>query len=228
VLPDQGLYEERYRLTGAVAASVAFSLVTLGLAVHGVHDPVWLALSVLAFVTVTLPIVTAAVTRKVAFRVDPLGVTLGGDPMSWTRFGNGSVFIPWTDVEKIVIYPAGTDRQCVGIQRHASAPPLPQGNRPARRCPVPGVAEGATRQTVAWRLDRERLNALVAAVAPAIPVIDTVGAPVEGAGTAAVEGAGTAAIGGSGTAAIGGADTAPVEAAGAAIEGAGEPAGRGG
>ena len=215
MLPDQGLYEERYRLTGAVAASLAFSLVTLGLSVHGVHDPAWLALSVLAFVTVTLPIMTAAVTRRVAFRVDPLGVTLGGDPMRWTRLGNGSVFIPWTDVEKIVIYPAGTGRPCVGIQRHASAPPLPQGNRPARRCPVPGMAEGATRQTVAWRLDRERLTALVAAVAPAIPVIDTEGAP----------------IGGSGTAAIGGSGTAATEAPGATAtegSGAGEPAGRGG
>jgi hypothetical protein len=182
VLPDQGLYEERYRLTGAVAASLAVSLAMLGIAFHGAHDALWLALSVLAFVTVTMPIVTAAVTRRVAFRVDPLGVTLGGDPMGWTRFGNGSVFIPWTDVEKIVIYPAGTGRQCVGIQRHASAPPLPQGNRPARRCPVPGVAEGATRQTVAWRLDRERLTALVAAVAPGIPVIHTEAAAIEGSG----------------------------------------------
>ena len=189
MLPDQGLYEERYRLTGAVAASLAFSLVTLGLSVHGVHDSAWLALSVLAFVTVTMPIATAAVTRRVAFRVDPLGVMLGGDPMRWTRFGNGSVFIPWTDVEKIVIYPAGTGRQCVGILRHAGAPPLPQGNRPARRCPVPGVAEGATRQTVAWRLDRERLTVLVAAVAPGIPVVDAGGADA-GAGDAALEGSG--------------------------------------
>jgi hypothetical protein len=206
VLPDQGLYEERYRLTGAVAASLAFSLVTLGLAVHGVHDPAWLALSVLAFVTLTLPIATAAVTRRVAFRVDPLGVTLGGDPMMWTRLGNGAVFIPWTDVEKIVIYPAGTGRQCVGIQRQASAPPLPQGNRPARRCPVPGVAEGATRQTVAWRLDRERLTALVAAVAPAIPVIATDSASIGGSGAAPIGGSGAVAVEGSG---------------------AGEPAGRG-
>jgi hypothetical protein len=36
---------------------------------------------------------------------------------------------------------------------------------------VPGLAEGATRQAVAWRLDRERLTALTAAVAPCIPVI---------------------------------------------------------
>jgi hypothetical protein len=198
VLPDQGLYEERYRLTGAVAASLAFSIVTLGFSVHGAHSSALLAMSVLAFVTVTMPIVTAAVARRVAFRVDPLGVTLGGDPLRWTRLGNGTVFIPWSDVEKIVIYRAGTGRTCVGVQRHASAPPLPQGNRPARLCPVPGVAEGATRQTVAWRLDRERLTALVAAVAPGIPVIDTEAAAVEGSGIAPVEASGAAAIEGSG------------------------------
>jgi hypothetical protein len=44
---------------------------------------------------------------------------------------------------------------------------------------VPGLAEGATRQVVAWRLDRERLTALTAAVAPGIPVIDT-GPALEG------------------------------------------------
>jgi hypothetical protein len=37
---------------------------------------------------------------------------------------------------------------------------------------VPGLAEGATRQVVAWRLDRERLAALTAAVAPGIPIIE--------------------------------------------------------
>jgi hypothetical protein len=37
---------------------------------------------------------------------------------------------------------------------------------------VTGVAEGASRQVVAWRLDRERLVTLTAAVAPGVPVID--------------------------------------------------------
>jgi hypothetical protein len=191
VLPDQGLYEERYRLTGAVAASLAVSLVMLGISFHGTHDAFWLALSVLAFVTVTVPALAAAATRRIAFRADPMGVTLGGDPISWTGRSGGTVFIPWFDVEKIVIYRAGTGKQCVGVQRRASAPPLPRGNDPARRCPLPGVAEGATRQTVAWRLDRERLTALVAAVAPGIPVIDTEGTPAEAAvtdGAAASEG----------------------------------------
>ena len=82
-------------------------------------------------------------------------------------------------MEKIVLYPgpksreSGTgNRLCIGIKRRPGATPLPSGNEPARHCPVPGLAQGATRQVVAWRLDRERLKALTAAVAPGIPVID--------------------------------------------------------
>ena len=179
-MPDQGLYEERYRLTGSVALSLAVCLGMLALALHA-SEGEWLALSVLAFVTVTVPALATAVGRKVAFRADPLGITFGAAPLSWPGRDSDPVFIPWSDVEGIVLYPrhggragrAGhSGRQCIGIQRRPGAARLPRGNEPARRCPVPGLAEGATRQVVAWRLDRERLKALAAAVAPGIPVID--------------------------------------------------------
>jgi hypothetical protein len=52
-------------------------------------------------------------------------------------------------------------------------------------CPVPGVAAGATRPIKNWRLDRERLAAVTAAVAPDIPVIDARNDPdrrIEGPG----------------------------------------------
>ena len=185
MVPDQGLYEERYRLTGSVAASLALSLVMLGIALHYSYGT-WLALSVLAFVTVTVPCAAAAAGRRIAFRADPLGITLGADPLSWPGRDSSPVFIPWSDVERIVLYsgpktrePGAKDRQCIGIQRRPGAPRLPRGNEPARRCPVPGLAAGATRQVVAWRFDRERLAALTAAVAPGIPVIDA-GAEAEG------------------------------------------------
>jgi len=178
VLPDHGLYEERYRLTGTVAASLAVSLVMLGIALHYSYG-IWLALSLLAFVTVTVPCLAAAAGRRIAFRADPLGITLGADPLSWPGRDSSPTFIPWSDVERIVLYPGpkshepgAKDRLCIGIQRRPGAPRLPRGNGPARRCPVPGLAEGATRQVVAWRLDRERLTTLTAAVAPGIPVID--------------------------------------------------------
>ena len=49
---------------------------------------------------------------------------------------------------------------------------LARGNKQAPWCPVPGVASGATRPIKNWRLDRERLAAVTAAVAPDVPVID--------------------------------------------------------
>lgn len=173
--PDQGLYEERYRLSGPALMSLALSLAMLGIGVRGWHDPIWIALSMLAFVTVTVPVLLAAAAgRRIAFRADPMGVTLGANPQTWPGRDNSPLFISWADVERIVIYSRdGTaGRLCVGVQRRPGAPRLPWGNEPARGCPVPGVDEGATRQANAWRLDRERLITLIAAVAPGIPVID--------------------------------------------------------
>ncbi len=178
MLPDPGLYEERYRLTGSVALSLAMSLGLLAIALHA-SEGAWLALSVLAFVTVTVPGLAAVASRRIAFRADPLGITFGAEPLSWPGRDSSPVFIPWSDVESIVLYSApgsreasASGRQCIGIQRRPGAAPLPRGNEPARRCPVPGLAEGATRQVVAWRLDRERLKELASAVAPCVPVID--------------------------------------------------------
>jgi hypothetical protein len=175
---DQGLYEERYRLAGSIAASLAVSLVMIGVAVHFSYGT-WMALAALAFLGITVPALAAAASGRIAFRADVLGITLGASPLSWPGRDSSPVFIPWSDVERIVLYSGpksreqgARDRQWIGIQRRPGAPRLPRGNGPARRCPVPGLAEGATRQVVAWRLDRERLASLTAAVAPNIPVID--------------------------------------------------------
>ena len=189
MLLDQGLYEERYRLAGSIAASLAISLVMVGVAVHFSYGT-WMALAALAFVSITVPCLAAATSRRIAFRADALGITLGASPLSLPGPDSSPVFIPWSDVERIVLYSGrelgAGDRQCIGIQRRQGAPRLPRGNGPARRCPVPGLAEGTTRQVVAWRLDRERLTALTAAVAPGIPVIDAdpglEGPAVEGSG----------------------------------------------
>jgi len=37
---------------------------------------------------------------------------------------------------------------------------------------VPGVAASATRKITEWRLDRDRLTAVIATVAPGIPILD--------------------------------------------------------
>jgi len=152
--PDPGCYEERYRLTFPVVRGFAFSFVPLIVAIFSHQTLPWLVLSPVAFVLATVPWLVAVASRKVAFRADMAGITLGADPLSWP-FG-------WRYL----------DDPGIGIQRRPGAPALSRGNRPARRCPVPGVAAGGARPITAWRLDRDRLAALTAAVAPGIPIID--------------------------------------------------------
>ena len=192
--PDQGCYEERYRLTFPVARSAAFSLVALIPAIFG-HQPLpWLILCLIIFVLATVPWVLAVASRKIAFRAGIAGITLGADPLSWPFRHASAVFVPWSDARAIALYQGGGpfgwrigDDPCIAIQRRQGAPALTRGNKPARRCPVPGVAAGAIRPVTAWRLDRDRLVALISAVAPGIPIIDAGTGPppgVEGPGQA--------------------------------------------
>jgi hypothetical protein len=185
--PDQGCYEERYRLTFPVARSAAISLVTLVPALFS-HQPLpWVILAPIAFVLATVPWLVAVASRKAAFRADMAGITLGPDPLTWPVRHASTVFVPWSDAEAIALYHGGGafgwsmgDDPCIGIQRRQDAPALSRGNRPARRCPVPGVAAGAARPITAWRLDRDRLAALTAAVAPGIPIIEAGTGPDRG------------------------------------------------
>lgn len=179
MLPDPGSYEERYRLAGDVGWTLFGTLVFAGL------GTVWhtsVAYTVFALVLAALAAraggVFAAARRAVAFRTDYAGITLGAVP---GRLGSRrpAVFVPWQDVEEIVLYqehPGVQGRSgrisSIGIRRRAGAPPLAKGNNPASGCPVPGVAVGASRRINGWRLDRDRLAAVTAAVAPGIPVVD--------------------------------------------------------
>jgi hypothetical protein len=127
-----------------------------------------------------------AARRRTAFRADYAGITLGAVPGRLSGRGP-AVVIPWADVERIILYPAYprgqggyAQAQCIGVQRRQDAPDLPRGNEQAPGCPVPGVAAGASRRIAGWRLDRERLAAVTAAVAPGIPVIDIATDPAPG------------------------------------------------
>jgi hypothetical protein len=189
MLPDPGRYEERYRLTGAALGLVS-ALLALGLGLLWHTQLIFAALTVLA----VIPAVLAVALRPVAFRADHAGITLGSDRLLPRR---PAVFIPWADVERIVLYPgrkaagfgdylwASGEVEYIGAQRRDGAPALARGNKQAPWCPVPGVAAGATRPIKNWRLDRERLAAVTAAVAPDIPVIDARNDPdrrIEGPG----------------------------------------------
>ncbi|HEY6309421.1 MAG TPA: hypothetical protein VIY52_01230 [Streptosporangiaceae bacterium] len=189
MLPDPARYEERYRLTGA-ALGLASSLLALGLGFLWHAQLIFAALTVL----LAIPAVLAIARRPVAFRADHAGITLGSDRLLPRR---PAVFIPWTDVERIILYPgrkaagvgdyiwAGGEVECIGVLRREGAPALPYGNKQAPGCPVPGVVAGATRRVIHWRLDRERLAAVTAAVAPGIAVIEARNDParrIEGPG----------------------------------------------
>jgi hypothetical protein len=182
-----GCYEERYRLTGRAAVGLTGSFAAIGLGF------LW-DLPVIFFpIGVVLVALTAQgaglidlARRKVALRLDRSGVTLGAVPDKLTVRRGSPLFIPWADVERIVLYPdysgghgKRTAVQCIGIQRHAGAAPLLWGNEQAPGCPVPRVATWATRRITGWRLDRSRLAAVTAEVAPGVSILDTSATPSE-------------------------------------------------
>jgi hypothetical protein len=188
MLPDPGCYEERYRPTGHAALGLAIGLVSVALGI--VWHPatvsataVILAIPVIfsaAAIVLAMPVVVAIGRRMTAFRADYAGITFGAVPDNWTFFGSSPVFVPWADVERVVLYrahrhiPGGyAQADCIGIQRREGALDLPHGNGQAPGCPVPRVPAGASRKITGWRLDRDRLATVMAAMAPGIPIVDT-------------------------------------------------------
>jgi len=122
-----------------------------------VYLPVALVLLVIGAIT-ALPVVVGLAVRRTAFRADYVGITLGADLRDgWTLRWDRAVFVPWPDVEQIVIYPgpgfpAGSRARRIGIQRRQDTPGTQRG-RPARsRLPVaPGdhVGDPAGRRLAA-------------------------------------------------------------------------------
>jgi hypothetical protein len=181
-------YEERYRLTSRAAVGLAASvfLVVVGFLWH--LPVIFLPLgAALAVVTAQGAGVIDRVRRTTAFRADQAGITLGTVPDRLTVRRGSRLFIPWADVERIIIYPVHPRGrggravvQCIGVQRRAIAQPLQWGNEQAPGCPVPRVPAWATRMVTGWRLDRSRLAAVTAAVAPDVPILDTGTDPLPG------------------------------------------------
>jgi len=111
--------------------------------------------------------------KRYPLRADHAGITLG--PQRYPLASRPATFVPWADVEQIILYTGyqdGTPAPWIGIRRREAAPALPSGNQQDPSCPVPGVAAGAARRNKGLRLDRERLAAVTAAVAPAISVVE--------------------------------------------------------
>ena len=183
-------YEERYRLTiGAALGLASILALVLAIILHqwAILVPIALVLALLATVVRQAPngfaAAFAAARRMIAFRADRAGITLGAVPGN-PRGVRAAVLVPWTDIQQIILYPVnpvGRGRyahvRCTGIQRRPGARALPEGNEQAPGCPVPDVASGATRRIIGWRLDRERLAAVIAAAAPGIPISAFTGGP---------------------------------------------------
>jgi hypothetical protein len=181
-------YEERYGLTGRAAAGLAASVLLVVVGFLWRLPVIFLPLgAALAALTGQGAGVIDRIRRTTAFRADQAGITLGTVPDKLTARRGSRLFIPWTDVERIILYPVhprghGSRAvvQCIGIQRRAMAEPLRWGNEQAPGCPVPRVPAWATRMVSGWRLDRSRLAAVTSAVAPGVPILDTNTRPLRG------------------------------------------------
>ena len=181
-------YEERYRLSGRAVAGLIVSLFLVAACFLRNLPVIFIPIAlVLAVLTAQGAGVIDRVRRTTAFRADQAGITLGTVPDRLTVRRGSRLFIPWADVERIILYPVhprghGSHAvvQCIGVQRRATAEPLRWGNEQAPGCPVPRVPVWATRMIIGWRLDRSRLAAVTAVVAPDVPILDTSGDPVPG------------------------------------------------
>src|SRR5215468_9683718 len=113
MLPDPGCYEERYRLTGEAAGGLAVGLVSVGLGLMR-QPPISAAALILAIpvifsaiaVVLAVPGLITMARRKTAFRADYAGITLGTLPDGMAVRRGSPVFIPWADVEQIILYPS--------------------------------------------------------------------------------------------------------------------------
>ncbi len=159
VLPDSGCYEIRCRLTGLGAYTVFLGLVMIALGVFRHQWPPYeRVISVAVGAFFALQVVIRIISRKILFRADPTGITLG----ALGRFGFPSpdVSIPWTDIKKIALYKITRRSRKFG-QTGSYMVIVPRGG-----------ARGRARKIDTWRLDTERLAAVAAAAAPDVPVDD--------------------------------------------------------
>jgi hypothetical protein len=170
MLPDPGRYEERYRMTTGAVPVVAASLVLLGLVFR--TEALWAAEAIIALALAVLLVPAVAARRLVAFRADYAGVLLGAEPRALMVGRRRPAFIPWYEVDQIVLHPdtsglPGTKGQVgrVEVRRRTVLPAVDeQASEPE--------AAAVTRSVRGWRLDRERLALITAAVAPGVPVIE--------------------------------------------------------
>lgn len=181
-MPSDDAYEERYALTpktfGLMLASVAFTLMAI-------FVPMGTALrvaSVVFFGGGGVLLVVAALSRKVALRVDESGITLGGSPL---RYAATTAHVPWRDVEAVVLWRQALARGLpyLGVLRPDGSPPLPgtAGGKAGQVLAEIGRAVAGApddrlvtscRAISGWKVDTFRLAAALQRFATGVPLID--------------------------------------------------------
>lgn len=165
MLPDPGCYEERDRVTGREGTGLAAGLLAIGLGLIWHTQTIFLVIGVvLAAVTVI-----ALARRQLAFRADHAGILFPGRPDRLTARRGPAVLIPWADVGQIILYSSEPGEQAA-VQRIEI------------QCRTGGLE---ARKISGWRLDRDRLAAVTAAVAPDVRIVGVTGKPgpgIEGPG----------------------------------------------
>lgn len=169
-----GVYEERYAWTRRTASVVISGAVAAAVSI-GVAMP--LVPTIVFFFGGLLVVLWGLLLRRVAFRADAAGLTMGGSP--W-RYRATTAWVPWSDIVAVVLWhqvlPAGTLMPYVGLQRRPGAAPLAAPNRePGAGGLVPDLPADilmSSRAVHGWQLDRRALARAVAAFAPDIWVLD--------------------------------------------------------
>ena len=172
--PDPGCYEARYGLTRwpKLYLVLAAALIALAGGIFSHMAVYWRVSFIAVGAAISLRYVIVLFGRKVAFRADQAGITLLPAtpfarfvPRAYTAWARTlplpsefeSFFAPWADVKQIIFYTMkwrGVSTPYIRIElRDASAPPVP------------------SRSITMWRLDRERLAAIVAAAAPGVAIL---------------------------------------------------------
>jgi len=113
--PDPGSYEERYRLTSGVVLRLASGLLLVALGLVWQPPAISAASVILAIpvifsaltIAFVMPAVITIARRMTAFRADYGGITLGVMPTSLAALHRPAIFIPWAEVEKIILYQGG-------------------------------------------------------------------------------------------------------------------------
>jgi hypothetical protein len=180
VATEPFVYEARYSWNVRTGRLIVGALVFV---VLGVVLPLSLAIRIADFVLFGgggLFMLGVVSSRRVAFRVDSRGITLGGTPPSYR---SGTRFVPWSDIEQVVLWRQtiyASSVPYVGLVRREGAARLAgrKGQllgKITARVATPRRISGdtllASRAINSWRMDNARLVASVAHFAPNVEVV---------------------------------------------------------